>query len=149
MTHVPYATWCPMCVRAKGKEYHHKTCALKDPAIQVDFNFGGTSGSVMRIILTACDVQTGLISATVVPSKEVTKYSVTFMTNFVMEAGRTCGILISDSEPALKGLVNRVVQEMAGLTKRFAPQYSSKSLGSVGQAQQRLVAQIRALRLQA
>ena len=67
MTHVPYATWCPICVKAKGKEDHHKTCVLKDPAIQVDFNFGGTSGSVLRVLLTACDVQTGLISATVVP----------------------------------------------------------------------------------
>ena len=56
---------------------------------------------------------------------------------------------MSDNEPAIKGLVKRVAQEMPGLNKRVAPQYSSKSLGSVGQAQQRLVAQIRALRLQA
>ena len=55
---------------------------------------------------------------------------------------------MSDNEPAIKALVNRVVQEAPGLTKRFAPQYSSKSLGPVGQAQQRLIAQVRALRLQ-
>ena len=67
MTHVPYATWCPICIKAKANEDRHKTSVLKDPAIQIDFNFGGTSGSVMRIILTSCDVQTGLISATVVP----------------------------------------------------------------------------------
>ena len=84
MTHVPYATWCPICIKAKANEDHHTTSVLKDLDTQIDFNFGGTSGSVMRAILTACDVQTGLISATVVPSKEVTKYSVTFLKNFVM-----------------------------------------------------------------
>ena len=63
-----------------------------------------------------------------------------------MEAGRIGGISVSDNEPAIKTFAYRAAQEAPGLTKRCAPQYSSASLGSVGQAHQRLVALIRALR---
>ena len=55
---------------------------------------------------------------------------------------------MSDNEPSTKALVNRVAQEAPGFTKRFAPQYSSISLGPIGQAHRRLIDQVRALRLQ-
>ena len=85
---------------------------------------------------------------TVVPSKEVSNYHVTSVRNFLLEAGRTGAILQSDNEQAIRSLITKVCADMPGLTKRCAPNYSSKSLGSVGQAQRLLYVQIRALRLQ-
>ena len=76
--------------------------------------------------MVACDVQTGLISATIVPSKEITKYSVTFLTKLVMDTGRTGGILASDNEPAINTLVNRVAQEAPGLTTLRYEHYACK-----------------------
>jgi hypothetical protein len=31
LTHLPYRTWCPICVAAKGKLSQHRTSELKQP----------------------------------------------------------------------------------------------------------------------
>ena len=79
---------------------------------------------------------------------EVSNYHVAALRSFLLETGRTGAILLGDNEPAIRALITRVCTDMLGRTKRFTPVYSSPSLGSVGQAQRTLYAQIRALRLQ-
>ena len=116
--------------------------------VQIDYNFAGTQRELNRTILTACDVMSGLVMCIVVPSKEVSHYHIVAVKNFLLEAGRTGAILQGDNEQAIRSLITKVCTDMPGLTKRFSPLYSSQSLGSVGQAQRQLYAQIRALRLQ-
>ena len=91
---------------------------------------------------------TGLAMCIVVPSKEASHYHVVALKNFLLETGRAGAVLQGDNEAAAMALIIRVCNEMSGLSKHFAPLYSSQSLGSVGQAQSWLYAQIRALRLQ-
>ena len=135
LTHVPYQPWCTICVSAKGRADHHRRKELRSPVVQIDYNFASTHKELNRTILTCCDVTTGLVMCTVVPSKEVSNYHVTSVRNFLLEAGRTGAILQGDNEQAIRSLITKVCADMPGLTKRFAPNYSSKSLGSVGQAQ--------------
>ena len=84
----------------------------------------------------------------VAPSKEAGHDHLTSVKNILLEAGRTGAVLQGDNEQAVRTLITKVCTGMLGLTKRFAPVYSSQALGSVGQAQRQLYAQIRALRLQ-
>ena len=72
LTHLPYRSWCEHCVRAKGKERQSKRNTDRQPVIQVDYSFVTTGNDVQqRTILNATDVQTGLSTSVVVPSKKV------------------------------------------------------------------------------
>ena len=84
----------------------------------------------------------------VVPSKEASHYHVTSVKSFLLEVGRIGVVLQGDNEEAVRSSITKVCTDMLGLTKRVALVYSSQALGSVGQAQRQLYAQIRALRLQ-
>ena len=64
------------------------------------------------------------------------------------EVGRTGAMLHGDNEQSIRSLIAKVRTVMPGLSKRVSPLHRSLSLGSVGQAQRQLDAQIRALRLQ-
>ena len=37
LTHLPYHSWCPICVKSKGRTDDHPKQASKQPVIQVDF----------------------------------------------------------------------------------------------------------------
>ena len=39
LTHSPYRSWCPICVKSKGRADNHPKQASKQPAIQVDFTY--------------------------------------------------------------------------------------------------------------
>ena len=44
LTHLPYRNWCPICVRAKGKEMGHKSATDKERTISeycLDYCFPG------------------------------------------------------------------------------------------------------------
>ena len=146
LTHVPHRPWCIICVRAKGRYTHHRRQGLRSPVVQIDYYFAGTQRELNRTLLTACDVATGLVMCMAVPSKEVSHYHVASAKSFLVEPGRAGAILHGDNEQATRALMAQVCTYMPGLIKRFAPTYSSQSLGSVGQAQRNLYDQIRALR---
>ena len=80
----------------------------------------------------------------VVLSTEVSHDHVVAVMNFLLESGRTGAAVLL----ATRALSNTLRAEMSGRSKRLTPLYSSAPLGSVGQAQSRLYAGIRALRLQ-
>ena len=40
LTHLPYRSWCTVCVQAKGKELQHRRQSTeKQPVIQLDYHF--------------------------------------------------------------------------------------------------------------
>eukprot|EP00971_Amphidinium_carterae_P041272 810416-Amphidinium_carterae.1 len=44
ITHMPYKSWCPICVKAKGQSVHHRRGALKEESfIQLDYAYTRSS----------------------------------------------------------------------------------------------------------
>ena len=39
LTHLPYRSWCPICVKSKGRTDNHPKQTSRQPVIQVDFTY--------------------------------------------------------------------------------------------------------------
>ena len=66
--------------------------------------------------------------------------------NFVVETGRTFGVLQADPEASLVALAETVTSELGGLALRKSPTEWKQAQGAVGNSQQLLYAQVRTLR---
>ena len=53
ITHMPYRSWCPLCVQAKGRQANHPKQTSRQPIVQVDFT----------------DIQTGMAMAAMITVK--------------------------------------------------------------------------------
>ena len=65
---------------------------------------------------------------------------------FILETGRTFGVLQADPEPSLVALAETVTSELGGLALRKSPTEWKQAQGAVGNSQQLLYAQVRTLR---
>ena len=149
LTHVPYRSWCEICVKAKGKETPSRRNLDRQPVIQVDYCFLTTGdGCPTATVLTAVDIQTGFGSAVVTPSKGRDQYSIAELKRFVFEIGRTYGIIQYDPEPSLKALVSETLIELGGMSMRATPRDWKQAHGFVGKFQPNFYGQARAIRLQ-
>ena len=147
LTHLPFRSWCPICVQAKSKRSHSKTLTTRQPVIQMDFAFiKDTSGEEVTL-LNAVDVLSGLGLSVVIPTKGRSVYSSSELRRFVLETGRTFGILQCDPEPSLVALAETVTSEVGGLAMRKSPVGWKQAQGAVGNLQATLYAQARALKL--
>ena len=64
LTHLPYRSWCPVCVRSKGRADNHPKQHSQSPVIQADINYYKAMGETkVTPILTAVDVETGMCMA--------------------------------------------------------------------------------------
>ena len=84
LTHIPFQSWCTICVKAKGRADRHKKHTIRMPVVQVDYNFASTKQELNRAMLTSCDVIIGLVRCIVVPSKEVSNYHGAALKNFLV-----------------------------------------------------------------
>ena len=101
MTHLPFRSWCLVCLKVKSKSDQHRRLKLKSPVIQVDFAFWIDRFRHQLVLLTGIDVLSSLLFAAALPSKETSPYAVTELKRFVYETGRTYGIIQSDKESAI------------------------------------------------
>ena len=73
LTHVPFRTWCPHCVRGKARAAYHKgKCADKQiPSIIMDYMYMESSEAEDRgmPIMVVKDSESGWTMARVVPKK--------------------------------------------------------------------------------
>ena len=102
----------------------------------------------MMILLTGIDVTTGMSMAVQVPDKSPSQFSIECVKSFLLEIGRTEGILQSDKEPGIRMLLSKVASDMGSIQVRTSPAYSSGSLGSLERFHGTLQAQMRTLILQ-
>ena len=65
---------------------------------------------------------------------------------FILETGRTFGVLQADPEASLAALAETVTSELGGLALRKSPTEWKQAQGAVGNSQQLLYAQVRTLR---
>ena len=83
----------------------------------MDYSFIGDSpGEPQITLLNVVDVLSGLALSVVVPQKGQSVYAQAELRRFVLETGRTFGILQSDPEPALKQLAQTVTGQVGGST---------------------------------
>ena len=73
--------------------------------------------NLSAIVLSAVDVTTGMV---IVETKGAVDYSINELQRFIIEVGRTDGILQPDQEPAVKALCRAVATKM-GMTFRLSP----------------------------
>jgi len=128
-----------MCVKTRSRANYHKQLYDKRPVVQIDYCVltGKTKPSpdddpekVLIPVLTAVDVTTGLTMAAVVPKKGVNNYALAELRRFILEAGRSRGVLQTVQEPATKVLARQAALQLS-MTTRPAPNYSSSSSGAV------------------
>ena len=150
LTHMPYRSWCPICVKAKGKQDAYKQQQSKQPVIQIDFAYLKTSEDEQSLaVLTAVDVQSQLCMALAVPNKAMQHdYMIKSLSSFILECGRTSGIIQCDNEPTLKTVATGAAAKIGNITVRQTPTYSSNSQGSVERFHRTLFGQVKSLREQ-
>ena len=146
LTHLPFRSWCKICVQSKSKQNPSRTLKTRQPVLQMDYSFiGDRPGEPQITLLNVVDVLSGLALSVVVPQKGQSVYAQAELRRFVLETGRTFGILQSDPEPALKQLAQTVTGQVGGLSWRTSPVGWKQAQGSVGNMQATLYAQIRTL----
>ena len=67
LTHVPYRSWCPICIQGRGRSDAHPQRSSSRPINQIDFAFlKGFENQYPTLVLTAIDtdIETGLCSTT-------------------------------------------------------------------------------------
>ena len=137
LTHLPCRSWCPLCVKARGRQ----TAAIRkndrQPVIQIDFSFVSTENdSPKRTMLNATGIQTGRGMSCVQASKDTASsnesYAAAELKTFIFQLGRTFGVIQCDKELALKAIANQVCSSQGGVSLRAAPNGHSQSMGSLG-----------------
>ena len=120
----------------------------KRPVIHLDYAFlGDNSDDPQVTLVTAIDLLSGLGLSRVVRSKGRSVYAQAELRRFVLETGRTFGILQIDPEPSLKASVAEITSEVGGLSVGHSPTGWKQAQGAVGTLPSNLYAQIRALKL--
>ena len=157
LTHLPYRSWCTICVESKGRANNHpqqKTSKL--PVVQCDFAYiKGIHDKQVIPVLTAIDVETGMSMAIMVQDKQKQfTYLTQCLQTFLTECGRTQAILAptilqSDQEEYLVSLLKTTARTIgSNITVRQSPAYSSQSQGSIERFHRTLFNQVRTLTAQ-
>ena len=155
LTHLPYRNWCPICVKAKGKELDHRK-SIEEPRglseYSFDYCFPGDEFGYKLTVLSGRERVTGMNFATTVPTKGATgKFASDKVIEFMEELGDSVNKVIvkTDQEPSIQYLVKDVTNERVdGQTMvEESPVKSSGSNGRVERSVQGLEGQIRALLL--
>ena len=160
LTHLPYRSWCPHCVRGKSKGRRHVTTVGKTPkeipTVAVDYMFvnekneqeesGGMPTLVIKDVLSpGCG--TGMVFAHVVPKKGIQPHAIRKFCQDVGLLGHAELVLKSDGEPAIVALKEAVKRERhERIVLESSPVKESQSNGAIENAIQQLQGQFRAVK---
>ena len=120
MFHSPYRNWCPVCVKARGKETDHRKSSDEPRGLSeyhFDYCFPGDGFGFKLTVLSGRERATGMAMATAVPTKGASgKFASTKAVNFMEELGdRSSRVIIkTDQEPAIKYLDRDIIDTRPG-----------------------------------
>ena len=147
ITHLPYRSWCPHCVRGRGKSAAHKARDVEKegqlPTIAVDYHFLGEKEGDEKCLpcLAARDLTSRMTSDTVVQAKGVNKHVIEHLTDFVDHLGYKRIILRSDQEASIVDLCNAFKTHWSGdVVPERTPVEDSQSNGAIERCIQLLAA---------
>ena len=156
--HLPFRSWCPHCVKGRGKEMEHKKQDEEQtgiPEYHLDYCFPGDEHGERLTVLVVIERYTKMKRAIVVPSKGSTgNYAARMVLDLIHECGdKNREVIVkSDQEAAIKNLVDEVDREKAlhgggRWVVDHSPVGASASNGFVERAIQFVQGQIRVLKL--
>ena len=151
-THLPYRSWCPVCVKARGTEEPRKkaTTSNDKPIVSMDCKELGEEIEDDKIeMIVIKDEKTGCVSAHHCERKGATD---TWAMDRVIDDIETFGhndvILKTDGEPSMLQVQRHVKAKRAGTTIPMnPPAYNPQSNGAAERAVQEVTCQIRALKI--
>ena len=157
LTHLPYRPWCPICVKAKGKEDAHFRGAGKGededgdglPIVSMDYQELNEESEKPQKIIVAKDEVTGNLIAHYVLCKGITdEWVIRKLVKDLEEIGRRDAIVKTDGEPAITAVQSRLQNLREGRTvPRNPPAYNPQSNGPCEKAVQDVAGQLRILKL--
>ena len=155
-THLPYRNWCPVCVKARGREDPHRRGATTEedksglPIISIDYQELSEDTAEKQRIIVGKDEPTGNVFAHYVICKGIADdWAAKRLVKDIEDLGRSSIILKSDGEPAIKALQSRVqaLRGDARTVPRTPPAYNPESNGPCEKAVQDVTAQLRTIKL--
>ena len=97
MTHLPFKPLREVCLLAKNKQAESRKLSLRQPASHMGFSFlPDRLGDDFVTILNVVDGCAGMSISVAIPTKSRTTYSQSGLRRFVLETGRTFGVLQCD-----------------------------------------------------
>ena len=69
LTHLPFRSWCKICVQSKSKQNPSRTLKTRQPVLQMDYIRSYSPGEPQTTLLNVVDVLSGLALSVVVPQK--------------------------------------------------------------------------------
>ena len=150
--HVPFRSWCPACVRGRGRSFqHHLTENSEEqvPTISIDYGFFGSqeATSTDSPVIVAKDRKSKRIWAYPVPAKGVHPYALKCLVEALNQSGYKKVILKSDQENPITALARRAKEEWQGeIILENSPKGESKSNGEIERAVQEVQGIARSLR---
>ena len=154
LTHIPFRSWCPHCVRGKSKAAAHRKHDMSDqdiPVISVDYMYMEPPKEDKELgmpILVMKDRRTGWIQSSVVPRKGKCAHAIKEVCRGLDTLGYKQVVLKSDQEPAIMELKACVKRERGEDTiMEESPGYDSKSNGEIERAIQTVQGQVRTMKV--
>jgi hypothetical protein len=158
LTHVPYRSWCPDCVRGRGSHLSHKKQGIdKDdaiPTISFDYAFlGGDEDfekdeTKLMPVLVAKDSRSKYVFSSVVPKKGGHPWVVSLVVWWFDYLGYKRVILKSDGENAIRDVLKQVNECWHGdAALEGPPTGDSKANGAAERAVRSVTGQTRTLKL--
>ena len=90
LAHIPYASWCEICVNAKGKSNHRVESEPKPiPFVRMDYQYMSARGELCSFqaakatVLTSVDAEQGEVAATQVAKKGDDQFAIRFVATFL------------------------------------------------------------------
>ena len=120
LTNLPFRSWCPTCIKGRGKEMPHcqTTADAGMPEVHFDFFVMGDDGDPGRTVAALCarSRHCKMTMSAAVPSKSTGTYIARRTIAFLREMGVEHRDVVakSDSEPAVVSILNEVDKIRAG-----------------------------------
>lgn len=154
-THLPYRSWCPVCVKAKGKEESHRDQSGEEkstkPTICLDYKAFGqemhTDDKATAIV--GRDAESRMSFAHICETKGASdKWIIDKLLADIERLGYTDIIIKGDSEPALVQVMNEIKKRRAHSTiVQTPPAYDPQANGRAEKVVQEYMGQLRALKI--
>ena len=152
-THLPFRSWCPVCLKAKLREDGHYRKKAKEknvegnPIVSMDYqDLNETSGAPQKVLLGK-DEDNGMVFGHYVKCKGIKdEWILKQIVRDIQEFGRSDIILKTDGEPSIVAVQNAVqAMRKASTVPRNPPAYNPQSNGPCEKAVQDVTAQMRAI----
>ena len=115
LTHLPYCSWCPICVASRRPNHHHRL--LRDATRTIprpvgDYGFIGNSGDDSLVCVLILKVYPyGILLACIVPKKGAEDSVVNLVSNLILDMGLTPFAYWLDREPNIMALFDAACRE--------------------------------------